>query len=171
MERLLYLAVGLGLLAALVAPGHRQPDPAPPQTASTVTVAAPVAEPSATVPAFGETEIRRDDNGHFTVDARVNGQTTRFLVDTGADSIALTVDEARRLGLYVDPNGFTPVAIGASGEVRGQRVELAEIEVAGRRIEHPEALVLEGLPTNLLGQSVLQKLGGVELSGDRMVLR
>ena len=32
-------------------------------------------------------------------------------------------------------------------------------------------MVLEGLQTNLLGQSALAQLGGVEMRGDQMVLR
>ena len=43
-------------------------------------------------------------------------------------------------------------------------------EVAGRTVEHVRAAVLEGLGQNLLGQSVLAQLGGVEMKGDKMVL-
>jgi predicted aspartyl protease len=33
------------------------------------------------------------------------------------------------------------------------------------------AVVIRGLPVNLLGQSVLRRLGSVQLSGDRMVIQ
>ena len=34
-----------------------------------------------------------------------------------------------------------------------------------------EAVVVEGLPVSLLGQSFLRKLAAVEIRGDRMTLR
>ena len=55
--------------------------------------------------------------------------------------------------------------------MRGTRVTLGRLEVAGRTLEGVDALVLEGLGTNLLGQSVLGRLGAVEMRGGTMVLR
>jgi predicted aspartyl protease len=36
--------------------------------------------------------------------ALVNGQPVDFIVDTGATTIALTIEDARRIGLGVDPS-------------------------------------------------------------------
>ena len=115
--------------------------------------------------------LTRDGSGQFGVEAVVNGQSLPFLIDTGADRVALTVESARAAGLYVDPTGFQEVAVGASGPVRGAHITLARLDVAGRSLEQVDALVLEGLGTNLLGQSVLGQLGAVEMHGDQMVLR
>ena len=120
---------------------------------------------------YGETVIGRDYAGHFSLSATVNGQQVPFLVDTGADKVTLTVDTARSLGLYVDEAAFEPVAMGAGGPVRGQRITLDRIEIGTRSLSGVDAMVLEGLQTNLLGQSALSQLGGVELRGDQMVLR
>ena len=119
----------------------------------------------------GEVTLDRSSNGHFYTQASVNGQSLPFVVDTGASSVALTVESARQIGLYVDPSSFKTVGQGASGDTRGMFVTLDRVEVAGRTVEHVDAVVLEGLGTNLLGQSVLTRLGGVQMSGDKMVLR
>lgn len=119
----------------------------------------------------GETTISRDSSGHFSLYASANGQQFPFLVDTGADKVALTIDTARAIGLYVDPTAFEPVAMGAGGPVRGQRVTIDRLEIGTRSLSGVDAMVLEGLGTNLLGQSALSQLGGVEMRGDQMVLR
>ena len=59
----------------------------------------------------------------------------------------------------------------ASGVGYGAPVTLDEIEVAGMTLRNVDAVVVQGLSVNLLGQSVLRKLGGVELKGDSMVIR
>ncbi len=146
--------------------------PSPPAAPQSTLIAPPLAASAPALTGVGqELTLARDGSGRFQVDVAVNGQTLPFLVDTGADQVALTVEAARRAGLYVDPTAFEPVAISASGTVRGQRVKLDRIDIGGRRLEGVDALVLEGLGTNLLGQSVLGRLGGVEMRGDSMVLR
>lgn len=119
----------------------------------------------------GDTELQRDGSGQFHLTARVNGDDTEFLVDTGADIVALTVEDARRLGISVDPASFQPLMRTASGTGRGALVELRSFEVAGHEFSNVTAVVMEDLPVNLLGQSVLRRFGSVELSGDRMVIK
>ena len=115
--------------------------------------------------------LQRDGSGQFHIEAQVEGQDTDFLVDTGADIVALTVDEAGRLGHPVDPADFVPMMQTASGTGNGTLIHLDRLEVAGAEFHDIDAVVLDGLGVNLLGQSVLAKLGQVSLEGDRMVIR
>ncbi|MFM5930900.1 MAG: TIGR02281 family clan AA aspartic protease [Novosphingobium sp.] len=117
-----------------------------------------------------EIQIPRDSSGQFHVKARVNGSEERFLVDTGADVVALTVSSAEAAGLPVDPTAFQPLMRTASGEGHGAMFKVDDLEVAGRHFRDADVVVMEGLETNLLGQSVLRKLGRIELKGDRMVI-
>ena len=117
-----------------------------------------------------ETEIDRDASGQFHLSAQVNGQDAAFLVDTGADTVAFGVDEAERLGIEFDRSTFEPITQTASGVGYGARVQLERFEVAGQRFDAVEALVIDGLQTNLLGQSLLRRMGKVELHGDKMVI-
>lgn len=114
--------------------------------------------------------LDRDASGQFHLDAAVNGTTTRFLVDTGADSVALTVADAERAGIKVDPASFQPILQTASGQGWGTLVELERIEVGRTEIRNVGAVVVKDLGVSLLGQSVLARMGKVELKGDRMVL-
>lgn len=119
----------------------------------------------------GDTVIERDASGQFHLSARINDEETRFLVDTGADIVALTVDEADRLGLNLAPEDFWPIMRTASGVGNGAPVRLERIELGGQEFRDVGAVVVEGLEVNLLGQSVLRRFGSVELQGDRMVIR
>jgi len=118
-----------------------------------------------------ETQIARDESGQFRLTAQVNGQDARFLVDTGADMVALTVEDARNLGIDVDPESFEPIGRSASGVARGAVVRIDRFQLGDAEFHDVDAIVLEGLGTNLLGQSLLRRLGKVELRGDRMVIR
>ncbi len=170
MGRLVLIILAISIFVGLIAPSGISKRPAAPASHASETPAAPAAAVPVTS-GSGEIALDRDPSGHFQTEASVNGQSLPFVVDTGADIVALTITDARRAGLYVDPTGFTVIAEGASGPVKGQRVTLDRIELGGRTIEHVPAAILEGLGRNLLGQSVLTQLGGVEMKGDKMVLR
>lgn len=116
----------------------------------------------------GEIVIPRSRDGHFYVVGQINGQPVTFLVDTGASTVSIKSDLARRLGL---PRG-RPVAVGTAGgiaqgeEIAGQTVMLGGIVVRDVRI-----VVLAGMPGEaLLGQNVLRHLEVVQ-TAERMVLR
>ena len=115
--------------------------------------------------------LRRDSSGQFRLDAEVNGNSVNFLVDTGADMVALTEEEAGNLGLNLSPDDFQPVMQTASGVGYGAPVTLDELEVGGTTLHNVSAVVVRDLSVNLLGQSALRQLGAVELKGDSMVIR
>jgi aspartyl protease family protein len=117
------------------------------------------------------TVIRRDASGQFHLTAAVNGEDARFLVDTGADVVALTVDEAERLGITVAAEDFEPMMQTASGVGNGAVVTIETLAIGSSEFHDVQAVVAEGLTVNLLGQSVLRSLGKVEMQGDKMVLR
>ena len=72
--------------------------------------------------------LQRDGSGQFHIEAQVDGQDAQFLVDTGADIVALTVDEAERLGYPVEPADFVPMMQTASGTGNGTIVHLDRME-------------------------------------------
>lgn len=115
--------------------------------------------------------LRRDGSGQFHVTATLDGEEVRFLVDTGADVVALTESTAERIGLRPEPDEFLPLMKTASGTGYGAPVTIDSIEIGGQEFRDVEAVVMRGLGTNLMGQSVLRRMGGVELNGDDMVIR
>ena len=53
--------------------------------------------------------LLREPDGHFYADVSVGGATARMLVDTGASVIALTAEDANRLGIaWSDADGAAP---------------------------------------------------------------
>lgn len=139
----------------------------------------PAAKPKAAPPAAlaatvtderRETVLEREDNGHFFTVADVNGEPIKFVVDTGATTVALTQDDARRAGIAFDPGQFEVVGSGASGAVRGQEVELKDVVLDGKRVSGIHALVLDGLGISLLGQNYLSHVD-ISITGDKMTLK
>jgi len=118
-----------------------------------------------------EVRLEREGNGHFYVHGEVNGQLARFVVDTGASMVALTMEDAERLGVPFNEADFEIVGTGASGPVMGQMVKLDRVVVEGREVRDVSGAVLDGLEISLLGQSFLSRIGTVEMNGEYMILR
>jgi aspartyl protease family protein len=120
---------------------------------------------------WAETRIPRSRDGHFYVHAMVDGQLVRFLVDTGATQIALTLEDAERVGAQITPAAFEVVGTGASGPVRGQRIRLRSVSVDGKEITSLPAIAVEGLDRSLLGQAYLSRMSGVSMTSEQMIIR
>ncbi len=105
--------------------------------------------------ATGAASIAKSDDGHYWAEALVNGKRVRFLVDTGATAVALTAEDAQRLGFEPKTLNYGYQVTTANGLARAAEVKLASVSVAGARVEDVQALVIEkGLPTSLLGMTL-----------------
>lgn len=157
---------GLGLIGiAVLAPSLRRADaPAPPPAV----LSAPAA-PSAPAPSGGPRNYARSADGHFYVEAQVNGARVRFIVDTGASFVALTPADARRAGIALPDERAS--AMGAGGEVEVRPIVIDRIALDGLEARAVRGAIAERLPVSLLGQSFLAQAGSVEIRGDVMVLR
>jgi aspartyl protease family protein len=127
--------------------------------------------PAAKGPSGGETLLERRSNGHFYVDADVNGELVNFVVDTGAFGVILPVETARRLDIPFSESEFEVIGSGASGPVRGKTITLAKVSVDGKEVRNVDGAIAEGLDVPLLGQSYLSRLSSVEMSGQYMRLQ
>ncbi len=165
-----FVALALMLVAFLLFVGERVADTGP-LSGSAVPTAAP-STTAALVGRFGGEGIviERGADGQFHFEAAVNGTATRFLVDTGADTVALTVADAEAAGVRFNPNGFVPILRTASGEGWGTMVTLERLQLGDTELRNVGAVVVRDLGVSLLGQSVLGRIGRVELQGDRMTL-
>ena len=117
------------------------------------------------------TRIERSASGHFLTVANVNDEPIRFVVDTGADTVALTLADARRAHVIFDPDQFQVVGKGAAGAVRGQEVRIADLALDGKHATDVRAVVLEDSDMSLLGQTFLRHIGTVTISDDTMTLQ
>lgn len=100
-----------------------------------------------------------DSKGHFTTTGQMNGATTRFLVDTGATTIAMSTGEAKRLGIsYI--NGRRGISNTANGQVAYYHITLNTVKVGDVTLHQVDAAVIdgEGMDITLLGMSFLNHL-------------
>ncbi|MBX9575119.1 MAG: TIGR02281 family clan AA aspartic protease [Caulobacteraceae bacterium] len=117
-------------------------------------------------------QVLRAPDGHWWADAMVDGRAVRLMVDTGATVVALTPQDARRLGLKLTPGDYSHEITTAAGPARAARVRLASLSVGAVRVLDVDAVVVErGLPHSLLGMSWLGRLSGFEASADSLTLR
>lgn len=110
-----------------------------------------------------------DNSGHFHAEASVNGVPVRFMVDTGASTVALPASVAKRLNIdYL--SGVQSVAQTANGPVSVYRVSLASVKVGAVELRSVEGVVVEhGLETALLGMSFLKRVD-MKVEGSTMTL-
>ncbi|MBA4048559.1 MAG: TIGR02281 family clan AA aspartic protease [Sphingomonas sp.] len=167
------VGAALGLMVPLsppLPPPLPPPGAAPPDRAggafsvAPIVVAPPLAPPS-------ETVLDRTPAGHFVAVADVNTMPIRFVVDTGADIVALTEADARQANIAFDPLQYRVIGRGAAGDVRGQEVTLDSLVLDGKRATNVRAVVIEGGNVSLLGHTYLRQLQSVSIEGDRMRLR
>lgn len=97
--------------------------------------------------------------GHFISDCQINGASLKFLVDTGATTVALNSGDAKFAN--IDYKRGEPIQIStANGIVTAYRVTIANLKIGGITLSQVEASVLEGgsPPIVLLGMSALNRL-------------
>jgi len=100
--------------------------------------------------------IRRDANLHYLISGEVNGRSTPFVVDTGATLIALSGEQANRLGLRWQSSPSEQVST-AGGATKAYGLMLEKVSIGGMEIHHVEAVVIPKQTTPaLLGMSFLR---------------
>lgn len=111
-------------------------------------------------------------SGHFHVDALVNRTVVNFLVDTGASDVAISTDDARRLGFDLGKLNYNMAYQTANGVTMAARVTIGEIKVGDIAVRNVRASIGRGnMDMSLLGMSFLSRIGTIEVKGDRLVLR
>jgi aspartyl protease family protein len=110
--------------------------------------------------------IRKDANLQYITTAAINGKSTKVLIDTGANMIALSSRIANSLGIRYT-HGIPSRVRTASGVVDAYQITLKSVDVGGIRVEHISGSVLEGAFPEivLLGTSYLQHVEMSEKDG------
>ncbi len=95
--------------------------------------------------------------GHFVTSGTVNGSAARFVVDTGATTIAMGEADAKRIGLDYT-RGQRGVVRTANGDVPAYRVSLREVRIGDVTVHGVDATVIPGsMDVMLLGNSFLSR--------------
>ncbi len=107
--------------------------------------------------------------GHFVTQGTINGRSVRFMVDTGATSVALSQAEAEHIGLPYK-NGQRGMVNTANGPAPAYRVSLSSVRIGDVQVYDVEALVLPApMEHVLLGNSFLTRFQ-MRRENDRMTL-
>jgi aspartyl protease family protein len=116
--------------------------------------------------------LRANAHGHFVFKAAVNERLATFVADTGATYVALTYEDAERLGLSPNALDFTARVQTANGIARVAPVTLDRVRVEDIMVRNVPAAVAEKgvLGTNLLGMSFLTQLKSFRIEGGELVL-
>ena len=122
--------------------------------------------------AASNAQVVKATDGHFWAEAEVDGRWIHCLIDTGASYVALTREDAERLGLSASTLTYDTPVVTANGKTRAARVQLDYVAVAGAKVEQVPALVIaDGLSSSLLGMSYLGRLSRFEATPTSLVLR
>jgi aspartyl protease family protein len=117
----------------------------------------------------GELRIPMAEDGHFWVNAELNGQRVRFLVDSGATVTTISRETAGRVG--IEPDGRAVMVETANGNVlvdraRAERLKLGPIERSDIAVA-----IARGDTVNVIGMNVLSTLSRWSVENRTLVLR
>lgn len=119
-----------------------------------------------------EVVIRRTREGHFAINADVDGHRLGMLIDTGASQVALTYADAERIGLDPKSLKFTLPITTANGTAKAAPVKIATLSI-GPIVRHNVAATVaqEGkLDASLLGMNFLSSLSAIRMEPGEMRL-
>jgi aspartyl protease family protein len=119
----------------------------------------------------GEIRIRQAPDGHFWVDAEVNGRTVRFLIDSGATTTSLSRATADRVG--IEPSGgFGVMVQTANGVVTAQRGRAESISIGPITRRDVAVHISDAFgDLNVIGMNYLSTLSAWGVEGRTLVLR
>jgi aspartyl protease family protein len=119
----------------------------------------------------GEVRVRQASDGHFWVDAEINGRRARFLIDSGATTTSLSRATAESAGIEPSAGVGTMVqtANGIVGVQRGraERLRIGPIERRDVAVHISDAFG----DMNVIGMNFLSSLSGWSVEGRTLILR
>ena len=119
----------------------------------------------------GEIRIRQASDGHFWVDAEVNGESVRFLIDSGATTTSLSSAVAERTGIRMS-SGLPAMVRTANGVVAVQRGRADTIKVGTIERKDLAVHVSDSFgDMNVIGMNFLSTLRSWRVEGRILVLQ
>ncbi|WP_410526077.1 TIGR02281 family clan AA aspartic protease [Rickettsia endosymbiont of Ceutorhynchus obstrictus] len=118
----------------------------------------------------GEIVIARSGDGHFYLEALVNNVKINFMIDTGASDVALTQQDAKKLGFDLSKLKYSRIYLTANGASKAAPIILDSM-VIGRVFKDIEGHIgIGNLDISLLGMSVLQRFKSFKINKDLLIL-
>ena len=123
----------------------------------------------------GEAEVvlHKSLGGHFVTSVDVDGVPVSMVVDTGASAVALSYEDAVRIGIDPARLSFTRTILTANGRAMAAPARLRQVAIGPILRTDVEGLVVEEgkLDQSLLGMSFLSTLQSLQMQSDELRLR
>ncbi len=121
----------------------------------------------------GQAAAVRSGNGHFAFTGITNGVELRYMFDTGASTVVLRYEDARRIGLNPDKMDYSVAVSTANGKAVTAPASIDALTIGNITQRRVRVLIDKpgALQENLLGMSFLGRLKGYAVDGNRLVLR
>lgn len=114
--------------------------------------------------------------GVYKIPCVVNGLRMKFIFDTGATSVCISQNMANFMyeNDYITDSDIEDIGntrLGNGEIVEHVKIKLREVEIGGLKLKDVEAIVVRGQDAPLLlGQSVIQRLGTISISGNMLTI-
>lgn len=121
--------------------------------------------------AGGETRVPLSADGHYWIEAQVNGATVRFMVDTGATITALSADVAGASGVKPDPVRLPVIVRTASGTTSAEMGRVADLRFGNVVAYNLDVIISDSTGgLNVLGMNFLSRLKGWRVEEGVLIL-
>ncbi|MBL4608126.1 MAG: TIGR02281 family clan AA aspartic protease [Pseudomonadales bacterium] len=114
-----------------------------------------------------QARISLSRRGQYLTAGSINGRPIEFLLDTGANTMALSSYHANSLGIDYKWTGQPSIVVTAQGKAKAWQITLEKVKVGEIQLSHVPAVVIEGgFPMHvLLGMSFLSRVQMTESQG------
>jgi aspartyl protease family protein len=121
----------------------------------------------------GEVIINRRLGGEFVVAAKVNNVPASFLFDTGASTVVIRAQDAKKMGLDTSALDYDVRVTTANGAAMAAETRLDQLSVGPIIVHNVRALIARpgALSENLLGMSFLERLDSYAVERGKLVLK
>jgi aspartyl protease family protein len=118
-----------------------------------------------------ELRIKQSLDGHFWVEAKVNGQQVRFLIDSGATTTSISTETAASAGIE-ERGGLPAVVRTANGVVQVQRGRAERLQVGSIVRENIAVHISPAFgDMNVIGMNFLSSLSSWRVEGRWLILK
>lgn len=119
----------------------------------------------------GRIEIPVSADGHYYLNAELNGMPVRFVVDTGASEIVLAEKDAKRVGINLENLRYSGRAMTANGSVKTAATVLQSFAIGPYVDQNVIANITDGdMDISLLGMSYLSRYEQITIAQGRLIL-
>ena len=119
----------------------------------------------------GETRVELSPDGHYWLNAEVNGVPARFLVDTGATLTAISTTTAREAGLEERTDRLPVMMTTANGTIQVGTTTVDELRFGNVAAFGLDAVIAPNIgETNVIGMNLLSRLSQWRVEEGTLIL-